>query len=103
MESAPEPPASPPPPLPPAPPVATASAAKKPAERPAVPALDVQHLTHIFRNHRAVDDLSFSLAKGSIHGFVGPNGAGKTTTLKVIATLLRPQFGAVRVFGLDVD
>ena len=47
---------------------------------------------------RGVD---FSAAPGLITGLLGPNGAGKTTTLRLIATLLRPDFGSVRVCGLD--
>jgi ABC-2 type transport system ATP-binding protein len=64
--------------------------------------LEVHHLAQAFKRHLAVADVSFKIERGSIHGFVGPNGAGKTTTLKVVATLLRPQRGSVRVFGLDV-
>jgi ABC-2 type transport system ATP-binding protein len=66
------------------------------------PALEVIGLRYAFKKHVAVEDVSFHVERQSIHGFVGPNGAGKTTTLKVIATLLRPQIGAVRVFGQDV-
>src|SRR4051812_26425468 len=47
----------------------------------------------------AVDDLSFSIARGERVGFLGPNGAGKTTTLKVLSGLLHPTSGRVRVAG----
>jgi ABC-2 type transport system ATP-binding protein len=47
----------------------------------------------------AVDDLSLKLDKGEIVGFVGPNGAGKTTTIKMIMGLIRPNRGAITVFG----
>jgi ABC-2 type transport system ATP-binding protein len=50
---------------------------------------------------RAVDDLSFAIAAGERVGFLGPNGAGKTTTLKVLAGLLHPTSGTVRVDGFD--
>ncbi len=66
------------------------------------PVLEVQHLSYSFRKHRALLDVNFQVQPQSLHGFVGPNGAGKTTTLKVICTLLQPQAGNVRVFGLDV-
>ena len=46
---------------------------------------------------RAVDDISFAIAGGERVGFLGPNGAGKTTTLKVLAGLLKPTAGVVRV------
>ncbi len=65
-------------------------------------AIDIRHLSHRFRNHLAVDRVTFQVASGSLHGFVGPNGAGKTTVLKLICTLLQPQAGAVRVHGKDV-
>ncbi|MCX5662624.1 MAG: ABC transporter ATP-binding protein [Planctomycetota bacterium] len=68
----------------------------------AVPALEILHLSHRFKKHQALQDVSFRIMPACIHGFVGPNGAGKTTTLKVIATLLAPQTGEVRVFGHDV-
>jgi ABC-2 type transport system ATP-binding protein len=48
---------------------------------------------------KAVDDLSFQIAAGERVGFLGPNGAGKTTTLKVLAGLLHPTAGEVRVGG----
>jgi len=51
---------------------------------------------------RAVDDVSFTAADGSITGLLGPNGAGKTTTLRMLYTLMQPDAGRVLVDGLDV-
>ena len=51
---------------------------------------------------RAVDRVSFDVDRGELFGFLGPNGAGKTTTIRVLATLLRPTSGTVRVAGHDV-
>ena len=87
---------------------ATAPPAEDPAVSPAPPAagetaaVDVRNVVHMFKDHRALDGVTFSVPKGSLHGFVGPNGAGKTTSLKIICTLLKPQIGEVRVFGHDV-
>ena len=50
----------------------------------------------------AVRDLSLMIPRGEVFGFIGPNGAGKTTTIKVLATLLKPAVGSVRVLGTDV-
>ena len=50
----------------------------------------------------AVDDISFDIKEGELFGLLGPNGAGKTTTVKVLATLLIPDAGTVRVRGLDI-
>ena len=66
------------------------------------PAIEVVRLSHTYKKHRALQRLEFAVEPGTIHGFVGPNGAGKTTTLKIICTLMKPQQGAVRVFGRDV-
>jgi len=54
-----------------------------------------------YETKRAVDELSFGIAAGERVGFLGPNGAGKTTTLKVLAGLLHPTSGTVRVDGFD--
>jgi ABC-2 type transport system ATP-binding protein len=51
------------------------------------------------REVRAVEDISFRVAQGERVGFLGPNGAGKTTTLKMLAGLLEPSAGRVRVLG----
>jgi ABC-2 type transport system ATP-binding protein len=66
------------------------------------PIIEIRDLTHAYKRQLALQGVSFSVGPGSIHGFVGPNGAGKTTTLKILATLLKPQRGTVRVFGLDI-
>ncbi|MDQ1550111.1 MAG: type transport system ATP-binding protein, partial [Microbacteriaceae bacterium] len=50
----------------------------------------------------AVDDITLTVAAGSIFGIVGPNGAGKTTTLSMVTGLLRPDAGTIRVHGADV-
>jgi ABC-2 type transport system ATP-binding protein len=64
-----------------------------------VPALVASHLTRRFDSRVAVDDLSFELAPGEIFALLGPNGAGKTTTLRMLAHLIRPTSGSVRVDG----
>ncbi len=49
----------------------------------------------------ALQELNLSVPKGSLYGLLGPNGAGKTTSLRILATLLAPDAGSVRVAGLD--
>ncbi|MGV3622820.1 MAG: ABC transporter ATP-binding protein [Archangium sp.] len=61
--------------------------------------LEVKGLTRYYGPLRAVDDVSFSLAEGTILGFIGPNGAGKSTTMRIIATLDVPTSGEVLLDG----
>ncbi len=63
--------------------------------------VDVTDLSRSFGGKRALEGVSFRAPAGQIYGLVGANGAGKTTLLKHLLGLLRPQAGAVRVFGLD--
>ena len=62
--------------------------------------IEAEHLSKRFgKRVLAVDDVSFSIAAGTITGVLGPNGAGKTTTLRMILDLVRPTSGAVRILG----
>jgi len=63
------------------------------------PPIEIRGLTKRFRRVLAVDDLSFSVERGRITGFVGPNGAGKTTTLRALLGLVTPTDGEALVFG----
>ncbi len=56
-------------------------------------------LTKRFGSVRAVDDLSFSVQRGSVTGFLGPNGAGKTTTLRMLLGLVTPDAGTATING----
>lgn len=64
--------------------------------------IDVQHLTKSFGGRKVVDDLSMSVKKGRIHGFLGPNGSGKTTTIRMLCGLLTPDSGTGTCLGLDI-
>ena len=66
---------------------------------PTSPALELCSVTKNFGTFRAVDNVSFSLAPGSICGFLGPNGAGKTTTVRMILDILKPSSGKLTVLG----
>jgi len=61
--------------------------------------LTIQHLRKSFGPLIAVDDVSFTLARGELVGLLGPNGAGKTTTVSMIAGLVTPERGEVLVEG----
>lgn len=65
-------------------------------------AIEVRDLTRTFGVRKALDGVSFELAKGSFLSIFGPNGAGKTTLLKVLSTLATPSKGSATVLGLDV-
>ncbi|MDA2815035.1 ABC transporter ATP-binding protein [Nocardiopsis sp. RSe5-2] len=62
-------------------------------------AVAVRGLTKEYRGHRAVDGVSFTVARGRVTGFLGPNGAGKSTTLRMVFGLVRPDAGDAGVFG----
>jgi ABC-2 type transport system ATP-binding protein len=66
------------------------------------PAVEVRELTRDFGPFRAVDRVSFTVARGQIFGFLGPNGAGKSTTIRMLNGLLLPTAGEGRVDGLDI-
>lgn len=58
-------------------------------------ALEIQHLKKYFSGQKAVDDISFTINKGSIFGLLGPNGAGKTTLLRMITGIFYPDEGNI--------
>jgi ABC-2 type transport system ATP-binding protein len=65
-------------------------------------ALKVENLRKIYRSVEAVQGVSFEVRPGEIFALVGPNGAGKSTTLKMVATILKPTDGAIRLMDVDV-
>lgn len=65
--------------------------------------LQIADLVKDYGRFRAVDHLNLAVEERNIFGFVGPNGAGKTTVMKIMAGLLRPTAGSVRVNGIDVS
>jgi daunorubicin resistance ABC transporter ATP-binding subunit len=68
------------------------------------PAVEVEGLTKVYiGGKRALDDVSFSVDRGEIFGFLGPNGSGKTTTVRILVTLLRQTSGTAWVGGFDVN
>jgi len=64
-------------------------------------AIEIEHLHKRYRDHVAVQDVSFTVQKGEIFGVLGPNGAGKTTTVECVSGLRVADGGSVRVLGLD--
>ena len=66
------------------------------------PVIEVKHLVKAFGDFRAVDDISFTVKKGEIFGFLGANGAGKTTAMHMLTGLNQPTSGTGRVCGYDI-
>jgi len=64
--------------------------------------IEVESLSRFYGERKAVDNVSFSIAAGEVVGLLGLNGAGKSTTLKVLAGLILPSQGTVKVDGVDM-
>jgi gliding motility-associated transport system ATP-binding protein len=64
--------------------------------------IEVEGLTKYYGEHAAIRDLSFTINKGEVIGFLGLNGAGKSTTLRVLGAVLLPTAGRVKIDGLDL-
>ena len=64
--------------------------------------LKIEHLTKLYGEKKAVDDLSLHIEKGEIYGFIGHNGAGKTTTMQSINGLIPVSGGTVTYNGQDI-
>src|SRR5918912_1102865 len=64
--------------------------------------IEVDHLTKVYGEKIALQDVSFSADRGEILGLLGPNGAGKTTTMRILTGFLPPTSGTARVAGFDV-
>lgn len=67
-------------------------------------ALEAENLVKVYKggSRPAVGGISFAVAPGMVFGLLGPNGSGKTTTVRILATLLKPTSGTVRICGIDV-
>ena len=64
--------------------------------------IELRSLTKRYGSFTAVNNVDLDVPRGELFGFLGPNGAGKTTTLRMIAGILRPTSGTVRIAGIDL-
>lgn len=64
--------------------------------------IEVSNLTKRYAGHTAIENLSFTVARGEIVGLLGPNGAGKSTTMRILSCFLPATSGTARVAGFDV-
>lgn len=69
---------------------------------PAAPAIEINDLRVDYGDFVAVNEVTLTVPPGEIFGLVGPNGAGKTSTFRVLATLMEPTYGEVRLTGIDI-
>jgi len=65
--------------------------------------IELRSLTKRYGSFTAVNGVDLDVPRGELFGFLGPNGAGKTTTLRIIAGILRPSSGTVRIGGIDIS
>ena len=65
--------------------------------------IEVKQLSKSFKGSSALNNISFSVDKGQIFGFLGPSGAGKTTTINILTGQLRADSGGATIFGKDVS
>jgi ABC-2 type transport system ATP-binding protein len=63
--------------------------------------ISVQHLRKEYDDTVALENLHLEVPEGEVYGLIGPNGAGKTTLIRILATLLEPTYGRVRIAGID--
>ena len=66
------------------------------------PVIDVRHLSRKFGELVAVNDVSFTVARGAIYGLLGPNGSGKSTIIRMLCGVLAPTAGGATVMGFDI-
>src|SRR5665213_1336054 len=64
-------------------------------------AIEIRDVTKSFGATIAVDGLSLAVPEGAVYGFIGPNGSGKSTTMRMIANIIHPDSGTIRVFGQE--
>ncbi|HEV8357675.1 MAG TPA: ABC transporter ATP-binding protein [Gemmatimonadales bacterium] len=65
--------------------------------------IEISGLTKHYGRFTAVDGISLAIPAGEVFGFLGPNGAGKTTTFRMIAGILQPSAGSIRIAGISLD
>lgn len=66
------------------------------------PAIQIRDIRKSYSDIKALDGISFDVAKGELFGLIGPDGAGKSTLYKILSTLLSPESGSASILGLDV-
>jgi ABC-2 type transport system ATP-binding protein len=64
--------------------------------------IEVEQLTKTYGSHKAIENVSFTVKKGTILGFLGPNGAGKTTTMRILTGYIPATRGTAKIAGYDV-
>ena len=65
--------------------------------------IELSNLTKRYGRFTAVDGINLTIPRGELYGLLGPNGAGKTTTMRMIAGILQPSSGTVKIAGIDIQ